>query len=147
MRKVNAIIEQASDGNFSIYMDADDMSYLVTGTGDTVEEARKVFEAGYEDMKRYYAEIGQPFEEVEFCYKYAPSVSQLVKAKVFIERASDGTYDATMEYNKAIPFGLLGQGKTVKEAIDDFYNSFEEAKQMLADEGKECPVIEFEFCD
>lgn len=52
-----------------------------------------------------------------------------------------------MEYNKAIPFGLLGQGKTAKETIDDFYNSFEEAKQMLADEGKECPAIEFEFCN
>ena len=68
-----------------------------------------------------------------------------MKAKVFIARGSDGTYDATMEYNKAIPFGLLGQGKTVKDAIDDFYNSFEEAKQMLVDEGKECPEIEFEF--
>ncbi len=50
-----------------------------------------------------------------------------------------------MEYNKAISFGLLGQGKTVKEAIDDFYNSFKEAKRMLADDGKECPEIEFEF--
>lgn len=79
--------------------------------------------------------------------KKDPSVSQLVKAKVFIARGSDGTYDATIEYNKAIPFGLLGQGKTVKEAIDDFYNSFEEAKQMLAVEGKECPEIEFEFCN
>ncbi len=68
-----------------------------------------------------------------------------MKAKVFIARGSDGTYDATMEYSKAIPFGLLGQGKTVKEAVDDFYNSFEEAKQMLVDEGKECPEIEFEF--
>lgn len=46
------------------------MSYLVTGTGKTVKEARKVFEGGYEDTKRYYAEIGKPFEEVEFCYKY-----------------------------------------------------------------------------
>lgn len=52
-----------------------------------------------------------------------------------------------MEYSKAIPFGLLGQGKTSKEAIDDFYNSFEEAKRMLADEDKECPEIKFEFYD
>lgn len=43
--------------------------------------------------------------------KKDPSVSQLVKAKVFIARCSDGTYDATIEYNKAIPFGLLGQGE------------------------------------
>ncbi len=70
MRKVNAIIEKASDGNYSIYMDDNDMPYLVTGTGKTVEEARKVFEDGYEDIKKYYAETGEPFEEVEFCYQY-----------------------------------------------------------------------------
>lgn len=70
MRKVKAIIEKASDGMFSIYMDADDMSYLVTGTGKTVAEARKSFEDGYEDMKRYYIEEGRPFEEAEFEYEY-----------------------------------------------------------------------------
>lgn len=70
MRKVNAIIEKASGGNYSIYMDDNDMPYLVTGTGMTVEEARKVFEDGYEDIKKYYAETGEPFEEIEFSYQY-----------------------------------------------------------------------------
>ncbi|MBQ7238673.1 MAG: helix-turn-helix transcriptional regulator [Bacteroidales bacterium] len=70
MRKVNAIIERASDGNYSIYSDADDLSYLITGTGKTVEEAKKCFEDGYEDMRRYYAEEGKPFTEVEMVYQY-----------------------------------------------------------------------------
>lgn len=70
MRKVKAIIERAADGNYSIYMDVDDMSYLVTGTGKTVEEALKVFQDGYEDMRQYYAETGKKFEEVEFEYQY-----------------------------------------------------------------------------
>ena len=70
MRKVNAIIERASDGNYSIYSDADDLSYLITGTGKTVEEAKKSFEDGYEDMRRYYAEEGKPFTEVEMVYQY-----------------------------------------------------------------------------
>ena len=70
MRQVKAVIERASDGNFSIYMDADDVSYLVTGTGATVEEARKVFNGGYEDMKKYYEEEGKEFEEVEFVFQY-----------------------------------------------------------------------------
>lgn len=70
MRQVKAIIERASDGTFSIYMDADDMTYLVTGTGSTVEEARKVFNDGYEDMKQYYAEEKKAFEEVEFIFQY-----------------------------------------------------------------------------
>ena len=70
MKQVKAVIERASDGTFSIYMDADDMSYLVTGTGSTVEEARKVFNDGYEDMKQYYAEEGKEFEEAEFIFQY-----------------------------------------------------------------------------
>jgi predicted RNase H-like HicB family nuclease len=68
MRKVKAIIEQASDGNFSVFMDAEDMDYLVTGTGKTEEEAIQCFKDGYEDTKRYYAEEGKTFEEVEFVF-------------------------------------------------------------------------------
>lgn len=70
MRKVNAVIERASDGTYSIYSDAEDLSYLITGTGKTVAEAKKCFADGYADMKRYYGEEGKPFEEVEMCYVY-----------------------------------------------------------------------------
>ena len=51
MKKVSAIIEMASDGNYSIYMDADDMDYLVTATGATSKEAIEDFRKGYEDIK------------------------------------------------------------------------------------------------
>lgn len=70
MRKVKAIIERAGDGNYSVYMDADDLDYLVTGTGKTAEEAIQCFKNGYEDMKNYYAEEGKEFVEVEFEYEY-----------------------------------------------------------------------------
>ena len=70
MRKINAIIERASDGTYSIYSDADDLDYLVTGTGQTVEEAKERFEGGYSDIKRVYAEEGKPFTEVEMVYQY-----------------------------------------------------------------------------
>ena len=70
MRKVKAIIERAGDGTYSVFMDADDMSYLVTGTGKTAEEAIDCFKKGYEDTKAYYAEEGKEFEEVEFEYQY-----------------------------------------------------------------------------
>ncbi len=70
MRKVNAIIERAGDGTYSIYSDADDLDYLVTGTGSTVEAAKKCFEGGYEDIRRVFAEDGKAFEEVEMVYKY-----------------------------------------------------------------------------
>jgi len=63
-------------------MDADDMSYLVTGTGKTVEEAVECFKNGYEDMKQYYAEEGKEFEEAEFDYQYdmASFLSYFTKA-------------------------------------------------------------------
>ena len=69
-RKVTAVIERAGDGRYSIYMDADDMDYLVTGTGKSVVEAMSVFEGGYDDMRKYHAEEGKEFEEVDFDYKY-----------------------------------------------------------------------------
>lgn len=66
MKQVKAIIERASDGNYSVYMDDDNMTYLVTGTGKTKEEAIQCFKNGYNDMKKYYAEVGKPFVECEF---------------------------------------------------------------------------------
>ena len=69
-RKIDAIIERADDGTYSIYSDAEDLDYLITGTGKTVSEAKKIFEGGYEDTRRYYAKEGKPFTEVEMVYKY-----------------------------------------------------------------------------
>ena len=68
-----------------------------------------------------------------------------MKAQVIIERGADGTFDANMEFIKSIPFGLLGQGKTVSETIADFYNSYSEIQAMHKAEGKECPKLEFDF--
>lgn len=68
-----------------------------------------------------------------------------MKVTVIIERGADGTFDANMEFVKSIPFGLLGQGKTVADTIADFYNSYGEIQAMYKAEGKECPQLEFEF--
>ena len=70
MKTLKAIIERAGDGNYSVYMDAEDISYLITGTGKTAEEAINSFKENYEDMKRYYAQEGKKFEEVDFDYQY-----------------------------------------------------------------------------
>lgn len=70
MKKVKAIIERASDGTYSIYMDAPNMDYLVTGTGKTASEAMQCFTYGYEDIKKVYNEIGRDFEEVSFDFEY-----------------------------------------------------------------------------
>lgn len=69
-RKVNAVVERSADGTYSIYMDAEDMGYLVTGTGKTVEEAKARFMGGYADMWAFHAEGGMPFAEAEFVFVY-----------------------------------------------------------------------------
>ncbi len=68
-----------------------------------------------------------------------------MRVNVIIERGLDGTYDANMEYLEEVPFGLLGQGNTAVEAIVDFRNSYAEIKAMYAEEGRECPALEFDF--
>ena len=64
---------------------------------------------------------------------------------VIIERGEDGTYDAYLENTGNLNFGLLGQGKTVQETMDDFMNSKDEMKAYFAEEGKLFP--EQNFCD
>lgn len=69
-----------------------------------------------------------------------------MKANVIIERGLDGTFDATLEFNENITFGLIGQGKTVKECIDDFHNSRKEMEIYYKEEGKPFPSeLEFVF--
>lgn len=70
MKKVNAIIERAGDGTYSVYTKSDDLEYLLNGAGGTVAEAKQEFMEEYEEMRAYYAEEGKPFTEVEMVYKY-----------------------------------------------------------------------------
>lgn len=70
MKQVNAIIEKAADGSFSVYTNAEDLPYGLNGNGDTLEEAKADFLQGYEAMKEVYTSNGEEFEEVEFIYFY-----------------------------------------------------------------------------
>lgn len=77
MKKVVAIIEKASDGNYSIFSDDDSLPFLITGTGKTVAEAYDVFLGGYLDMKRIFEEDGREFEPLAFEFRYdVPSFLQ-----------------------------------------------------------------------
>ncbi len=70
-----------------------------------------------------------------------------MKVDVFIEKGIDGTYDIHLgEQTKGLTFGLLGQGDSVQEAMDDFLNSRDEIKTYYKEVGKHFPVdLEFEF--
>jgi predicted RNase H-like HicB family nuclease len=67
-----------------------------------------------------------------------------MKLEVIIERGSDGTYGAYIESDNA-PFGLLGDGKTVQEAKNDFINSYEEMREFYKEANKKFTECEFEF--
>lgn len=67
-----------------------------------------------------------------------------MKVTVIIERGIDGTYSAYMDSNK-LSFGLIGDGKTVKETMDDFANSYEEMKAYYKETGKDFNELEFIF--
>ena len=65
--------------------------------------------------------------------------------KVIVERGNDNRYSAYMDYYD-YDFGLAGFGKSVKEALEDFYLAYEEEKKMCIDEGKVIPELEFDIC-
>lgn len=67
-----------------------------------------------------------------------------MKVIVIIERGKDGTYGAFIGSDNA-PFGLLGDGNTIQETIDDFYNSYEEMRAYYKEAGKKFTELEFDF--
>lgn len=68
--KVKVIFELASDGGCGCFM-ADEVPGIgLTGYGDNPRLAKEDFLEGYEEMKKYLAETGQPIPELEFEYHY-----------------------------------------------------------------------------
>ena len=67
-----------------------------------------------------------------------------MKVKVIVERGTDNKYSAYMDYYD-LDFGLAGFGNTAKEAIMDFYESYNEEKEMCLKEGKVIPKLEFDI--
>lgn len=67
----------------------------------------------------------------------------MLKVKVFICRESNGSYSCYVDDKAPINYGLVGEGNTVQEAIDDWNGTYEAMKQGYAEEKK--PFIEAEF--
>lgn len=71
MKTVRVFIERGRDGSYGAYMpDENNLSYGVTGDGDTAAAAIADFKAVYEDMKASFRKEGRPFEEVDFVFSY-----------------------------------------------------------------------------
>ncbi len=67
-----------------------------------------------------------------------------MKVSVIIERGQDGTYGAYIGTDN-VPFGIIGDGKTVQDAKTDFLNSYEEMKTYYFETNKKFTPYEFEF--
>lgn len=68
-----------------------------------------------------------------------------MKATAVIERGADGKYGVYIESDN-VPFGVLGEGETVAEAVANFKASLEDMREYYAETGKEFPAdLEFEF--
>lgn len=69
----------------------------------------------------------------------------MIQAKVFICRESDGSYSCYVDDKAPINYGLVGEGKTVAEAIADWNGTYEAMKQGYAEDGREFVEAEFSF--
>ncbi|MCM1072170.1 MAG: pilus assembly protein HicB [Alistipes timonensis] len=63
---------------------------------------------------------------------------------VIVEKASDGGY-ACFVKEEFDGFGLAGYGDTAKEAIADLSICYQEMKELMAEEGKTVPEMEFVY--
>lgn len=67
----------------------------------------------------------------------------MIEAKVFICRESDGSYSCYVDDKVPLNYGLVGEGKTVAEAIADWNGTYAAMKQGHADDN--IPFVEAEF--
>jgi len=68
--KATIIIEKASDGFFSCYMEEDKFDFGLIGHGKTAEEAKADLLTAFEELKEIYAEEGKKVPVLEFEVKY-----------------------------------------------------------------------------
>ena len=66
------------------------------------------------------------------------------KVIAIIERGGDGKYSIFIE-NKDYPYGIIGTGDTVKEAIADFNDGYNEMKEYVESTGESFKEATFTF--
>ncbi len=68
------------------------------------------------------------------------------KIKAFVEKGTDGTYGVYVDLeDNTLNYGVIGDGNTVQEAIEDFKLTYEEMKEYHKEEGKEFIEADFSF--
>jgi len=65
------------------------------------------------------------------------------RIKAYVEK-SDYGFSVYMEDND-LDYGIIGEGKTATEAINDFRQAYEEMRDFYKGEGKDFEEVDFEF--
>ena len=65
--------------------------------------------------------------------------------KAFIEIGKKLDYDIWIDLEANAPYGLLGHGKTIETAKQDFMGCYEEMSKCYEEDGEVFPEFEFEF--
>lgn len=65
--------------------------------------------------------------------------------RVFIERGSDGTYGAYMPDDNNLSYGVIGEGMTAQEAINDFLGTYRAIRERAAEAGRDFEEVDFTF--
>lgn len=68
----------------------------------------------------------------------------MTKVTAVIERGGDGRYSIYIE-EKTYPYGIVGMGATVKEAVEDFRSGYDEMKEYVESTGAVFEEAEFSF--
>lgn len=69
----------------------------------------------------------------------------MVKVKAYVAREKDGTYSIYVDDHAPINYGLVGEGSTVAEAIEDWNGTYRAMRERYNELGKEFCEAEFEF--
>ena len=65
--------------------------------------------------------------------------------KVYLVRESDGTYSSYMDDKANLPYGLVGEGATVAEAMAEWNQAYNDMRALFDEEGKEFVEAQFSF--
>lgn len=67
---MTTIVCKGQDGYYTCYVEEELPGFILSGYGDTAEEAKADMLSTYEEMKEIYREEGKECPELEFEYKY-----------------------------------------------------------------------------
>lgn len=68
------------------------------------------------------------------------------KVYAFVERGNDGTYGVYIDLDEdKLTYGIIGEGKTAKEAIEDFSTAYEDMRELYKEKNKYFEEVEFIF--